>query len=166
MTPRETLASPTSRSISKALATRVVLAHPRAAFHPCTCGLHGGATTVAVTLIGYNVVEVAAMTTTRRRRSWSPTSSTSIHDYVGLLLQLFFRCSARLVVTMIYDLFICKFPVYNGRCRASVAYPFSYTFPVSYLTTTPALVSHVSTQNLAFVFTLRPTHVVVVPSLL
>jgi hypothetical protein len=69
MTPRETLASPTSRSISKALATRVVLAHPRAAFHPCTCGLHGGATTVAVTLIGYNVVEVAAMTTTRRRRS-------------------------------------------------------------------------------------------------
>jgi hypothetical protein len=31
----------------------VVLAHPRAAFHPCTYRLRGGATVVAVVLISY-----------------------------------------------------------------------------------------------------------------
>jgi hypothetical protein len=32
----------------------MVLAHPRAAFHPCTCGLCGDATVFAAVLIGYN----------------------------------------------------------------------------------------------------------------
>jgi hypothetical protein len=31
------------------------------------------------------------------------------------------------VVTTIYDLFTCKFPGCNGRCRASVAYSFPYS---------------------------------------
>jgi hypothetical protein len=65
--PCETLATASSRSNSKVLATRVVLAHPRAAFHPCTCGLRRGAAAVAVVLIGYDDVKVATRTTTRRR---------------------------------------------------------------------------------------------------
>jgi hypothetical protein len=63
--PRETLVVAASRLNSEALATRVVLAHPRVTFHPCMCGLCGG----AAVLIGYDHVEVAARTTTRRRRS-------------------------------------------------------------------------------------------------
>jgi hypothetical protein len=42
------------------------------------------------------------------------------------MLQLFFHYSACLVVTTIYDPFTCKFPRCNGRCSASVAYPFPY----------------------------------------
>jgi hypothetical protein len=64
----ETLAA-ASRSNSEALATRVVLAHSRAAFHPYTYGLCGGAAAIVVVLIDYNVVEVAVGMTTRRRRS-------------------------------------------------------------------------------------------------
>jgi hypothetical protein len=48
--PRETLAATAFRLISEALATRVVLAHTRAAFHPYMCGLHGG----DAALIGYD----------------------------------------------------------------------------------------------------------------
>jgi hypothetical protein len=55
---------PPYRSNSEALAARVVLAHPRKAFHPCTCGLHGGAATVAATLISYDDVEAAVGMTT------------------------------------------------------------------------------------------------------
>jgi hypothetical protein len=44
MPPRETLATVASRPISEALAV----------FHPCMCGLRGGAAAVAVTLIGYD----------------------------------------------------------------------------------------------------------------
>jgi hypothetical protein len=53
-TPRhhvKTLASTSSRHNPKTLAAREVLAHPRAVFHPCTCGLCGGATVVATVLI-------------------------------------------------------------------------------------------------------------------
>jgi hypothetical protein len=64
--------------------------------------------------------------TTSRRRSWSTTSSTPMHYYIGSPLQLFFRCSARLVLTMIYDPFTCKFPGCNGRYSASVAYLLPY----------------------------------------
>jgi hypothetical protein len=42
--PRETLYTDVSRPNPKALAACVVLAQPRAAFHPCTCGLCGDAT--------------------------------------------------------------------------------------------------------------------------
>jgi hypothetical protein len=67
--PRETLAATSSRSNSEALPARVVLALPRATLHPCTCGLHRGAATIAVALIRYNDVKVTVGTTTRRRRS-------------------------------------------------------------------------------------------------
>jgi hypothetical protein len=68
--PRETLAATVaSRLISKALAACVVLAHPHAVFHPYTCGLCGSAAAVATALIGYNVEEVVATMTTRKRRS-------------------------------------------------------------------------------------------------
>jgi hypothetical protein len=55
-------------------------------------------------------------------------SSTPTRDYVGSLLQLFFRCSPCLVVTTIYDPFTCKFPGCNGRCSASIAYPSPYMY--------------------------------------
>jgi hypothetical protein len=54
---------------SDAIAARVVLAHPRTAFHPCTCGLHRGANVIVAALISYDDVEVAIWTTTRRGRS-------------------------------------------------------------------------------------------------
>jgi hypothetical protein len=82
MAPRETLVAVASRPNSDALVARVVLAHPHAAFHPCTCELCGG----AAALIGYNDVVVAVRMTTRRRRSRMTTSSTPMHDYVGSLL--------------------------------------------------------------------------------
>jgi hypothetical protein len=69
MPPHETLAFGFSRLNSETLAARVVLAHSRAVFHPCTCRLRGSTTVVAATLIGYVDVAVAAGTTTRRRRS-------------------------------------------------------------------------------------------------
>jgi hypothetical protein len=62
--PRETMAAASSLPNSEALATRVVLAHPRAAFYPCRCGLRGGA---AATLIGYDDVEVAVKMIMKRR---------------------------------------------------------------------------------------------------
>jgi hypothetical protein len=69
MPPRETLAATSSRPSSEGLAMHVVLAHSRAVFHPCTCGLHRGAAAVAATLIGYAHVKVTIETTMRRRRS-------------------------------------------------------------------------------------------------
>jgi hypothetical protein len=53
---------------TRRLAVCAVLAHSRAAFYPCTCGLHRGAATVAAVLIGYDDVKVADRTTTRRRQ--------------------------------------------------------------------------------------------------
>jgi hypothetical protein len=52
--PRETLATISSRPNSETLALCEVLAHPRAIFHPCTCGVRGGTTVVAVALISYD----------------------------------------------------------------------------------------------------------------
>jgi hypothetical protein len=69
MSPRITLAIATSRPNSEALATCLVLAHQRATFHPCMCGLRGGVAVVVATLIGCDNVEVAAGMTTRKRRS-------------------------------------------------------------------------------------------------
>jgi hypothetical protein len=69
MPPRETLATASSRPNFKALAACLVLAHPHAAFHLCTCGLRGGTTVIAVALIGYDDVEVGAGMTMWRRRS-------------------------------------------------------------------------------------------------
>jgi hypothetical protein len=39
-----TLATTSSQPNPDTLVVWKVLAHPRAAFHPCTCGLRGGAT--------------------------------------------------------------------------------------------------------------------------
>jgi hypothetical protein len=69
MPPCETLTATSSPPNSEVLAARVVLAHPHVAFHLHTCGLHRGAVVVAIALIGYNDVKVAAEMTTRRRRS-------------------------------------------------------------------------------------------------
>jgi hypothetical protein len=69
MTPRQTLVVIASQLNSEAIAVRMVLAHPRAAFHPCTCGLYGGAVAVAAALICYDDVEVAIETTMRMRQS-------------------------------------------------------------------------------------------------
>jgi hypothetical protein len=118
MPPRETLADTSSRPNFEVLAARVVLAHPHAVFHPCTCGLRRG----VAALIDYDNAKVAVEMTTRRRRSWSTTSSTPTCDYVGSLLQLFFHCSARLVVT-IYDLLLTSILGWHGRSSATVAYP-------------------------------------------
>jgi hypothetical protein len=120
--PRETLATTSSQLNSEALAVRVVLAHPRTVFHLRTCGLHRGAAVVAAALIGYDNVEVATETTTWRRWSWTTTSSTLTRDYVESLLQLFFRCSACLMVT-IHDLILISILGWHGRSSASVAYP-------------------------------------------
>jgi hypothetical protein len=84
-----------------------VLVHPLAAFHPCICELCGGATAVAAALISYDDLGGCCYKPTRSRRSWSTTSSTLTRDYVGSLLQLFFRYSTCLVVTTINDLFTC-----------------------------------------------------------
>jgi hypothetical protein len=46
--PHETLAATSSRPNPETLAMREVLAHPRVAFHPYTCGLCGGAAAVVV----------------------------------------------------------------------------------------------------------------------
>jgi hypothetical protein len=51
---RETLAATTSRPNPEALDAHVVLAHPHAVFHPCMCGLRGGAAAVAAVLITYD----------------------------------------------------------------------------------------------------------------
>jgi hypothetical protein len=62
---------------------------------------------VADALIGYDDVEVVDGMTIRRRRLRSTTSCTSTRDYVGPLLQLFFRYSTRLVET-IYNLLLAS----------------------------------------------------------
>jgi hypothetical protein len=67
MPPCEALATAASWLNSEALAVRVVLAHPCTTVHPYTCGLCGGAAAVVAALIGYDNVEVAVRTTTRRR---------------------------------------------------------------------------------------------------
>jgi hypothetical protein len=40
------------------LTVRAVQAHRHSAFHPCTCGLHGGDAAVAAVLIGYGGVRL------------------------------------------------------------------------------------------------------------
>jgi hypothetical protein len=126
MPPHETLATTSSWLNSKALAMRMVLAHPRATFHPCTCRLRRGTAAVVATVIGYDDMEVATGMTTRRRWSLLTTSSTSTRDYVGSLLQRFFRYSVCLVV-MIHDLLLASILGWHGRSSASVAYPFTYS---------------------------------------
>jgi hypothetical protein len=68
---------------------------------------------------------VAVVTTTRRRRSWSTTSSRPMRDYVGPPLQLIFRCTAHLVVT-IHVLLLANIIGWHGRSSANVAYPYPY----------------------------------------
>jgi hypothetical protein len=104
-----------SRPNSEALAARVVLAHLRVAFHPCTCELRRGVATIAVALIDYDEIKVAVKTTT----------STPTRNYIGSLLPLFFCCSAHLVVT-IYDLLLTSILGWHSRSSASVAYPYPY----------------------------------------
>jgi hypothetical protein len=65
--PCETLVSTSSRPNSAALAARVVLTHPRAAFYIRTCELSRGTATVAAALIDYDDMEVATRTTVWRR---------------------------------------------------------------------------------------------------
>jgi hypothetical protein len=132
---RETLAAASSRLNSEALATRVVLAHPCAAFHPCTCGLNGSVVTVAAALIGYDDMEVDVRTTTRRRWSWT-TTSTPMRGYVGSLLQLFFHCSTYLVVT-IHDLLLTSILEWHDRSSASVTYLFSYKYGSGFIPKQP-----------------------------
>jgi hypothetical protein len=67
MSPHETLVATSSRLNFEAIAVRVVLAHPCAAFHLYMCGLYGGATVVAVVLISYDHMEVAVGMTMKRR---------------------------------------------------------------------------------------------------
>jgi hypothetical protein len=88
-------------------------------FHPCMCGLCIGTAAVAAVWIGYDDVELVAGTT-MRRRSCSTTSSISTCDYVVSLLQLFFHCSAHLVVT-IHDLLLTSILRWHGRSSASAA---------------------------------------------
>jgi hypothetical protein len=101
------------------------LAHPCAVLHLCTCGLCGGATAIVTVLISYDDVKVVAGTTTRRRWSWSTTFSTPICNYVGLLLQLFFCYTARLVV-MIHDLILVNFITWHSRNSANVVYLYPF----------------------------------------
>jgi hypothetical protein len=69
VSPHETLTDTSSRPNSEALAAHVMLAHSRAAFHLCTCGLRRGVVVIAAALIGYDHVKVAVEMATRRRRS-------------------------------------------------------------------------------------------------
>jgi hypothetical protein len=50
----KTVAATSSRPNPETLVARVVLAHPRAVFHLCTCGLRGGAVAIATALISYD----------------------------------------------------------------------------------------------------------------
>jgi hypothetical protein len=67
MSPHETLAATSSLPNPETLAMHEVLAHPHTTFHPCTCGLCGGAAVVDSALIGYDSMNVDAGTITRRR---------------------------------------------------------------------------------------------------
>jgi hypothetical protein len=49
-----TLSATSSRRNPETLAMSEVLAYPRTMFHPCTCGLCGGAIAFAAALIGYD----------------------------------------------------------------------------------------------------------------
>jgi hypothetical protein len=49
----QTLAAPLLCPTPETLAVRVVLAHQHSMFHPCMCGLRGGAIAVVAMLIGY-----------------------------------------------------------------------------------------------------------------
>jgi hypothetical protein len=69
MPPCEILAATSSWLNSKALAVRVVLAHPRATFYPYTCRLCRGAVVVVAVLIDYDHIKVAVEMATRRRQS-------------------------------------------------------------------------------------------------
>jgi hypothetical protein len=69
MPPCKTLAATPSWLNSEALAACMVLAHPRAAFHLRTRGLHRGTTAVAAALIGFDDVKVAVEMKTTRRQS-------------------------------------------------------------------------------------------------
>jgi hypothetical protein len=126
--PCETLAIAASQLYPEALAACMVLAHPRAMFHPCTCGLRGVAAAFAAALIGYDdrgdcclydhkeeAIVIDYFLSTDMRLRWNTALSL-------------LRCSARLVVTMIYDPFTSKFPGCNGRYSASVA----YLFPINH----------------------------------
>jgi hypothetical protein len=75
--PRGTLAATSSRPKPETLAVREVLAHLRATFHLCMCGLYGDIAVVAAALIGCDDMEVAVGTT---------TFSTPTRDYDGSLL--------------------------------------------------------------------------------
>jgi hypothetical protein len=99
-----TLATTSSRANSKTLPTHEVLAYRCVVFHRYTSRLRGGTAAIAAALICYDDVEVATRTTMRRRQSYSKL----MWDYVGSLLQLFFCCTAHLVVT-IYDLLLANF---------------------------------------------------------
>jgi hypothetical protein len=55
-------------------------------------------------LIGYDDVEVATRTTTRRRWLWSTTSSTPMRDYIGSLLQL---CHSPVLRTESKPIYVC-----------------------------------------------------------
>jgi hypothetical protein len=52
----KTLVATSSPPNLEILAVREVLAHPRAVFYPCTCGLRGDVAAVAIALIGYDDV--------------------------------------------------------------------------------------------------------------
>jgi hypothetical protein len=67
MPPRETLTTTSSRSNSEALVVHMVLTHLHTAFYPYMCGLRKDVVVVAAALIGYDDVDVAVGTTTRRR---------------------------------------------------------------------------------------------------
>jgi hypothetical protein len=67
MSQHEILAAASSWLNSEVLIVRVVLAHPRAAFHPYTCGLCRDIVAVAAAVISYDDVKVAIEMTIRRR---------------------------------------------------------------------------------------------------
>jgi hypothetical protein len=69
MSSCEILALTSSRSNFEVLVVHVMLAHPHMTFYYCTCRLYRDDVAVAVTLISYSDVKVAAETTTKRRRS-------------------------------------------------------------------------------------------------
>jgi hypothetical protein len=80
-----TLDATSSRPDPKTLAACEVLAHPCATFHPCTCGLCGGAVVVVATLISYDDMRLLP----RRSRGDDHDQLLSLHQHVATL----YRCS-------------------------------------------------------------------------
>jgi hypothetical protein len=131
----KTLAATSCRPNPETPATCEVLAHPRAAFHPYTCGLRGVAATVAAALISYDDVRLLSRRPQGRDNRdrllpvyWRVTTLDRYFnyyilmcDYVKPLLQLFFLYSMRLVVT-IHDLLFTSFIRCHGRNSAGIAY--------------------------------------------